>query len=75
MMMDNHGAIWPSWIAVEDDLPKEGVEVMVSLRSPRMRHRMQTLGTWESGQWTLDVGGRRRRDVTHWMPAPPPPDD
>jgi hypothetical protein len=66
---------WPAWTAVEDGVPEEGVEVMVSLRSPHTRRRMQTLGTWEVGQWTLDVGGDRRRDVTHWMPAPPPPDD
>ena len=74
-MMDNHEATWPAWIAVKDGVPKENVEVMVSLRSPYTRRRTQTLGTWECGQWTLDVGGDRRRDVTHWMPVPPPPDD
>jgi hypothetical protein len=63
------------WISVEERMPEEGVEVIVSLRSPRTRHRMQTLGTWDLGEWVLDIGGDRHRDVTHWMPAPPPPDD
>jgi|GEM_PF-5376540 len=59
----------PKWISVDDELPKEGEEVIAFYTS--WKHEYQQVAMFESGEF-IDLGGCAL-SPTHWMQLPPPP--
>ncbi len=69
----------PGWIACEDSLPAEGVEVLVTEWFPYMGDKSGDCATaWHHGHtrswiFVFDDNGEKPFKPTHWMPLPTPP--
>ncbi len=65
-----------NWISVKDRLPDNEVLVL-GYRKDRFEECFFT-GYWDKGNWSIHPSGWNSEDdhirnVTHWMPLPPPP--
>lgn len=61
------------WISVEDELPNEGVSVLIynSFGETNTCRRPVIIDTNKS--WEANTGEFSRPRITHWMPLPKPP--
>ena len=63
----------PRWIPVTERLPKEGEFVLVYGDLYPNKHDGGVIAVSKRMDWNYWQGFGRERDITHWMPLPPPP--
>ena len=75
--IENLQAQMPRWISVEERLPETDDFVIVAV----LDERGDTPYQYTDFGWYLDaarcwiVNAEQRRDITHWMPLPAPPEE
>lgn len=63
------------WISVEDRLPDDGKDVLVSARYRHTGKRWYAITAWRwPGMWLPRIE-RRSESITHWQPLPEHPQD
>lgn len=62
--------VQPHWISVEDELPKDYVEVIVALNNHFVFTAFKCGDTWNTND---PVSWREIKGVTHWMHLPQAP--
>lgn len=73
------GASMPRWISMEDRLPDENVEVLVTSSQATIHSRiLPTIAFREGKKFYMDIRFRFPMSdigmaITHWMPLPSPP--
>ena len=67
-----HGVTVQEWVSVDDRLPKDWTDVLVSSRFGFLETAVYT-GT--PGKWRIGWNGDMLEadSITHWMPIPQPP--
>ena len=68
----NSGVTVQEWVSIDDRLPKNWTDVLVSTRSGFLETAVYT-GT--PGKWMIGWNGDMLEadSITHWMPMPQPP--
>lgn len=62
---------WISWISVKDNLPEEGLSVLVAIEDGAEPVWIGYLNL--DAEWRTQEGMTFENEVTHWMELPEPP--